>query len=202
MHDGQVFLLDREEDERDVLRCLDMVSGKELWRSAAQAPGRLGFNGSRGVPSVDDDTICAIGPFGHVYGYDRKLQKNIWTIDIVKRFSVKPHDWGIGQSPLFYRDHVIVAPMSEEVGLLAVDQRTGKTIWTSDDTGEIAYASPAVATICGFQGILFNTNDRLSFVDPDTGKILWSYTDYSCRMQIPPPTVLDEDWILISRGYK
>src|ERR1035437_7627179 len=42
--DGQVFLLDRMNDRQDVLRCLDLETGRELWRLAYDAPGTLPYN--------------------------------------------------------------------------------------------------------------------------------------------------------------
>jgi outer membrane protein assembly factor BamB len=43
---GKVYLLDRDDKVGDKLRCLDLVSGKELWNFAYDAPGRFNHPGS------------------------------------------------------------------------------------------------------------------------------------------------------------
>src|SRR5678816_3350162 len=54
---GEVFLLDRVPNQRDVLRCFDLGTGSELWTVAYEAPGSLPYNGSRNVPTVDNNYI-------------------------------------------------------------------------------------------------------------------------------------------------
>ena len=38
---GEVLVLDRIDDEQDILRCLDLDTGKELWRSAYRGNNSL-----------------------------------------------------------------------------------------------------------------------------------------------------------------
>ncbi|NSW95881.1 MAG: PQQ-binding-like beta-propeller repeat protein, partial [Bacteroidales bacterium] len=39
--DGKVYLLDRDDNTGDILRCFDFSSGKELWRFSYEAPGSV-----------------------------------------------------------------------------------------------------------------------------------------------------------------
>jgi len=55
--DGRVYLLDRNDDVGESLRCLDLESGKEIWQFAYDAPGSVMFPGSRGVPAVDGNHV-------------------------------------------------------------------------------------------------------------------------------------------------
>ena len=41
--DGKVYLLDRDDKVGDTLRCLDLSTGKDLWRFAYDAPGTVMF---------------------------------------------------------------------------------------------------------------------------------------------------------------
>ena len=59
---GEVSLLDRVNDEKDVLRCLDLETGTELWNISFDVPGRLSYNGSRSTPTIGKKRIYAITP--------------------------------------------------------------------------------------------------------------------------------------------
>ncbi|MCX5772621.1 MAG: polyvinylalcohol dehydrogenase, partial [Candidatus Hydrogenedentes bacterium] len=39
VRDGEVYILDRVENRQDVLRCINLSDGKELWNFAYDAPG-------------------------------------------------------------------------------------------------------------------------------------------------------------------
>ena len=199
--DGQVFLLDRQDDELDVLRCLSLATGKKIWDYSYKFPGRLSHNGSRSVPTIDDDRIFAMGPFGHLYCVDRAKGELLWGVDLVDEFQARKPNWGFAQSPLMVKDLVIAAPMTEKVGLAALDKKTGKTVWQSPSVGKQSYASPMLSTIAGVEGILFFGSDQISFINPKNGDMIWNYTGYYCRNQIALPLVIKGDRIFMTGGY-
>ncbi len=43
--DGKVYLLDRDDEVGDKLRCLDLADGTELWHFTYDAPGSVMFPG-------------------------------------------------------------------------------------------------------------------------------------------------------------
>ena len=45
IYEGEVFILDREKGEADILRCLDLDTGEELWKYRYEAKGELSFPG-------------------------------------------------------------------------------------------------------------------------------------------------------------
>lgn len=172
---GEVFLLDRLGDEQDVLRCLDLESGRELWRLAYPAAGSLPYNGSRNVPTVDERYIFTVGPFGQMHCLERKNHRVVWTKHLIDDFkdpapetarAVRTREeilapaqvpmWGLTQAPLLYRDTVIVAPQTRSVGLVAYDQDTGKIRWTCGYIGRNWYShvSPCLANLCGVDQVL------------------------------------------------
>ena len=59
--DGKVYLLDRDDEVGDNLRCLDLANGKELWNFAYEAPGSVMFPGSQSVPTLDGNHIYSCG---------------------------------------------------------------------------------------------------------------------------------------------
>ena len=206
IRDGQVFLLDRtgatsKTTGSDVLRCMDLTGGKELWSYSYAAPGKTGFNGSRAVPAVTEKAVFAVGPFGDFNAIDRTTHKPLWTKTLMEP-GFKMANWGIAQSPLIYKDLVIVSPQAKAGGLAAYDQATGELKWQAADVPSTAYCSPLLLTIGGVEQIVLTHGKGVAAVDPSTGKLLWSYGGWKCGIPIPTVTQLDDGKLFVTGGYK
>ena len=204
---GAVHVLDRNE-QRDIFRVLDLRRGTEQWRHAYDAPGRASHAGSRSTPTIDGDRAYTVGSFGHVYCFDLKKRKPLWHFQLRERHGEQPLKWAVAQSPLVYRDLLLVNPMTiGEPATVAMDKKTGVTRWKSEAFGGDFYSSPVVRTIAGVQGVLqiFSNspeNNLVLFLDPETGETIWKYTDYGVKWSIPAPTVLpDGKHVFITGGY-
>lgn len=199
--EGKVYILDRRNNRYDSLRCFDLLTGKDLGRYDNEVRGRIGHDGSRSVPALGDQLIFAIGPFGHVYCIDQKTADLVWGVDMVRQYQAEVPKWGYSHSPLLVKDMVVVAPQSERVGLVALDQATSDVRWESPPIPGSSYVSPVLATISGQEGVLFQTGSEVVFLNAETGTVIWRYTQISRRHAIPFPTVLDKDRVFITGGY-
>ncbi len=201
VRDDRVYLLDREEDARDVLRCLSLKDGKELWRTAYDVSGKLSYAGSRSTPTLDDKYIFTVGGFGHVHCFDRATGKILWGFDLREKFKSPVPNWGFAQSPLLYKDWVIVAAMAPEAGIVALHKATGEVAWKSPDIGGNTYASARIYKLRGKEQIVFIAKTGVSAVDPDNGKVLWSFSAYQNNIPIPHPLQIDDQRLFITGGY-
>ena len=198
---GEVYLLDRMNDENDILRCLNLETGEELWKVSYEAPGRVGYNGSRSTPSIGKKLIYAVSPFGNIYCVDRISRKEVWTINLINTFGSEPPNWGFSQSPLIYKKLLIVAPMSENAGLAGLDRATGKVVWKSEPIGGGSYVSPILRTISGVEAVVMLTKDQLTAINPASGETLWKYNGYFNKIPIPSITSIGGGRIFVSGGY-
>lgn len=217
IHGKEVFVLDRQgtrSDAKDVLRCLDLASGKEKWTFSYDAPGRLSFDGSRSVPTVTDEHVFIVGPFGHVHGVSRKTHKAVWSKHMVKDLGAMVPMWGVVQNPLLDDGKLVVCVAGAKAGVLALEPKTGKTIWRGPSLGRVIpdsgrakgrfmgyYSSAMPATLGGVKQYLAVGNDCVVGVRARDGRELWRYTGYNCRIQIPSPVQVGKDKVFISGGY-
>jgi len=154
--DGKVYVLDRVDETEDVLRCLSLQTGDELWSFAYETQGKLGQPGSRTVPAVDDERIYTCGPLGDVYCLDLSTHRPLWKANVWRDFGGgKMPMWCIAQNPLLYGDVVIIAAQTPTTGVVAFDKKTGAVRWASPTLpGRPGYVSPTVVTIDGVDQIV------------------------------------------------
>jgi outer membrane protein assembly factor BamB len=229
IRDGKVYVLDRVDSKTDVLRCFDLTNGKELWTYSNDDPGKFSFNGSRTAPTVEDENIYCVGAMGSVYCISRSSHKPVWKRDFKKDFDAEKPNWGFTQSPLIYKNLVIVAPQVKKAGAVAYDKATGKIVWkTPRLCNDPGYSSPVLTTIDGVDQIVLTTplkepeeeeeededededeedegppfeGGGVYGIDAKTGEILWNYTNWKCPISIPPVTFIGDGRMFITGEY-
>ena len=211
--EGKVYLLDRDEQVGDTLRVFDLSSGKELWSFAYDAPGTFMYAGSRTTPAVDGDHVYTSGPLGDLYCIDTKTHKPVWHKNIWKDFGGgELPRWAIVQHPLIYGNLVIVAPQTSQAGVVAYDKLTGELKWKSAPlSGTPGYVSPSIVKVGGEDHVVMAMasvgrgrtakDGSVNGLDPRSGKVLWTYTNWQCPIPVPQPVDAGEGRVLVSGGY-
>jgi len=205
---GKVYLLDRVKNQQEILRCLDLGTGKEEWNIAYDAPGRFPYEGSRSTPSVDGRHVFTVGAMGDACCFDKTARAIVWQKNLLKEYGGNLPTWACSQSPLLYKDWVVLAPQGRTACLVALEKATGKEVWRSEPMGAMQYASPMLATIDGVEQVVMFThkissgaNTVVFGADPSDGKTLWAYTGWSANFVIPTPTAVGEGRFFIMSGY-
>ena len=211
---GNVYLLDRDEKVGDTLRVLDLASGKERWTFAYDAPGSFMFAGSRTTPTVDGDFVYTVGPMGDLHAISMKTRKPAWQKNIWKDFGggAELPRWAIVQNPLIYGDSLIVAPQTSEAGVVAYDKLTGALKWKSPALSGIpGYVTPSIVKVAGEDHLVMITgavgrgrtarDGSVNGLDPRSGKVLWTYTDWQCIIPVPQAVDAGQSRVLVTGAY-
>lgn len=207
---NEAYLLDRLGEQQEVLRCIDVNTGKELWNFAYDAPGEVSHNGTRTVPTVDDKYVYSVGMMGNFHCIDRKTHQPVWNKNLIAEFNVEGPRWGFAQAPSLYKDLVIVAPQAPDAFVVAFKRETGDVVWRSAGLGLVGYVAPVVATLCGVdQVVMIGASSKdgtklgsVAGISIEDGSALWSYAGWQCYLPIPFPTALPGDRLFITGGYK
>ena len=211
--DGKVYLLDRDEEVGDNLRCLDLSNGTDLWKFAYDAPGSFHHPGSRTTPTVDGDNVYTCGPLGDLYCISTSTHKPVWHKNIWKDFGGEDLPrWAITQNPLIYSNLVIVASQTSQAGVVAYDKLTGELKWKSAAlSGNAGYVSPSIIKVGGEVHLVMITasmgrgrsasGGTVNGIDPLSGKVLWTYSNWQCRIPVPHAVDAGEGRVLITGGY-
>ena len=96
---------------------------------------------------------------------------------------------------------LLLSYQSSSASFLAVDKRTGKEIWKTDQQKAAqSYSTPLVIETAKGPEAIVNSSERIESFDPETGKSLWQY-NLPHRFAVPMP-VFHDGMIYINRGYR
>ena len=211
--DGKVYFLDRDDQVGDNMRCFDLNGGEELWNFAYDAPGSVRFPGSRSVPVIDGNHVYSCGHNGDLYCIDINTHEPVWNRNVWTDFGggSLPR-WAIAQCPLVYGDLLILASQAPEAGVVAYDKLTGHVKWATDSLGRVGYVSPSLVNVGEKDQVVMitaaaggrgqpRTGGKVVGIDPQSGNILWVYTNWQCG--IPAPSAVDagDGKVLVTGGY-
>ncbi len=194
---GKVFTAGNK-DNTDTIFCLDVATGKELWKHSYPCKQDWGgFKGTRATPTVDGAMVYTLSADGELFCLDIATGKPAWSVDLKKDYQAKPPMWGLACSPLILDKMVIV-----DVGLtIALDKATGKLLWKSE-AFEAGYSSPMPFTMNKEQYIAcFNATGLCVFKVSDgkqVGSVLRWKTSWNVNAAMP---IIMGDKIFISSGY-
>ena len=212
--DGKVYLLDRDDEVGDNLRCLDLSNGKELWNFTYNAPGSVRFPGSRSIPIVDDNHVYSCGHNGDLYCININTHKSVWNKNVWTDFGGDDVPrWAITQNPLVHGELLILASQTAKAGVVAYEKLTGNLKWTTPSLGSVGYVSPSIVKVSGEDHVVMlsastgrrgekGSGGKVVGLEPHTGKILWEYTNWQCRIPVASAVDAGEGKMLITGGYE
>jgi len=128
--------------------------------------------------------------------------KAVWTRHLGRDYGTFDVDWGAASSPALFQDKLILLCYQNTISyLLAVDKRTGKTLWrTEGEKGMKSHSTPLLVDAPQGPELVINSTERVEAFDPASGKSLWKFLEPN-RFAIPMP-VTSGGVIYTSRGYR
>lgn len=207
--------------DSEYLFALDLKSAqgqsvKEVWATRVgplftwvHGKNRWG-DGPRSTPSIDGDTVYALGGLGNLICVDAATGKEHWRKDLRKELGAVVNDvggseklvgWGFAWSPLVDGDRVICEPGGSQGTLAALDKKTGAVLWQSKQvTYAASYSSPIVAEIGGVRQYIVATNEGLTGVAAADGKLLWHFDKDFPDVLCPTPIHHDNEVYATAMG--
>jgi outer membrane protein assembly factor BamB len=172
--DGKVYVFTREKID-EAVHCLDLTSGKEIWRSdPCPAPYKPGpgegtaENTPRSTPAVAGGRVFTLGMTGVLSCLDAGTGKVHWRKD------TKYGYYG-GCSPLVV-DGLCIAQVGDGAklgGLTAFDVRTGDVKWCCANGFSAMSGSPILVDMAGERQLVSFCSWNAAGVSVATGKQLW-----------------------------
>jgi outer membrane protein assembly factor BamB len=176
--DGRVYQFSRE-GEDEVVRALDLATGKELWRQSYPAPYEMNSaatahgKGPKATPALADGRLYTFGITGVLAAWDAASGRQLWRRSFEAAHRSTSPLFGSAMSPLVHGGRVIANVGGHDDGaLVALDAATGKPVWSWKADGP-GYASPVVATFEGVEQVVTQTQNAVVGVAAATGALAW-----------------------------
>jgi outer membrane protein assembly factor BamB len=177
---GRIFgMSHRGQDE--VVWALSEADGRPLWVTrlgpALQQSWSQGREGPGATPTVDGDRLYVEGLAGNVACLQVQDGRLVWQRSMHNDFRGTVPRWSFRESPLVDGDRVIVTPGGPGATLVALDKRTGSTLWKSRVPGapKASYASPIAIDFDAQRQYVQLTAETLVGVAASDGAFLWRY---------------------------
>ena len=195
--EDRVFLsgVDAESDSLQAL-CFDRTNGELLWKHPIAAGTRRDDRSSYAAPSpvTDGELVYFFFGNGDLTCYDFAGERK-WARNIQKDYGTFAFNWTFATSPTLYNGILYMQVLQRDVPvagrgfsdrknesyLLAMDPKTGKTLWRhirpSDAVAESreSFSTPVPLVGGGREELLLSGGDALTGHDPSTGRELWRW---------------------------
>lgn len=165
--------------ENEVIRRLDLATGRERWRNQYPAPyemdpaARGHGKGPKSTPAYHNGKLYTFGISGILSCLDAETGRVLWRHDFSKQYRSAAPQFGTAMSPLVENGMVIAHVGGPDGGALtAFDARTGRARWRWAEDGP-AYASPIAVTLDGVRQIVTQTQRYCIGLSADSGRLLW-----------------------------
>lgn len=179
---------------------LSRHDGKLLWEAEAPAPAlekvhKIGSH-AQSTPAADDERVVSFFGSCGLVCYDRAGQP-LWR----RAFGPFKNDFGAGSSPVLAGDWVLLCQdHDQESFLMALDKRTGATVWRTDRSEFLrGYCTPVVWDVAGKKQVVIAGTLRVAAYDLATGQELWTVRGLARTICATP--VVGEEGLLYVAGW-
>lgn len=201
---GRVYVLDYDQRARqDVLRCLSLGDGNELWRQSYAVEIKDNHGISRTVPAVAGGYVVSLGPMGHVTCARADSGEVVWQVDLRAAYGTKIPSWYAGQCPIIEDGRAILAPGGRSL-MVAVDCATGQVQWEAPnpDGWQMTHSSVMPVQLGGRRIYVYTASGGIVGVSAADGSIAFKYAGWSVNTaNVPTPVPVGDDRLFITGGY-
>ena len=174
-------------DDNEYVRCHRADDGQLIWEHAYPTTAVCDFeysNGPYSTPIIDvaSGRVYNVGGQAQFQCLDFETGELIWERRLHEEYAVTADIFPVGASPILDRQSTL--PLGQLIfnlgaedagaGILSLDCRDGKTLWTATDQG-VSYGTPMMAVIHEQRFAFVLTAQGLVSLDPDSGKVDWSF---------------------------
>lgn len=174
---------------------IDRATGKIAWEQIAtegvpRNKRHPKSSQASSTPATDGKHVVAFFGAQGLFVYDIK-GKLVWKKDLGAMsagwFYDPDYEWGLGSSPILYKDLVIVqCDVQKDSFIAAFSLKDGREVWRTKREEIPSWASPTVIESGGRAELVTNATGFVRAYDPLTGRELWKVKGGS-EIAVPTP---------------
>jgi len=202
---GRVFTTGNVDGEV-VCFALAEKDGKERWKAklgpAAKESSLMRWL-AQAAPTVDDERVYVVTSNGDYVCLAADTGKTMWRKHFVKDFEGKKGVWGYCDYPLVDGENLILTPGGAKNTMLAVNRKTGDTVWSCSLPGgdTAAHSVVVAAEITGVRQYINHLGRLMIGVSAKDGKLLWSTDTFQTRIAATHSPIIRDNTVFYASGY-
>ena len=180
---SRIYVMSNRGMDNEFVLALAVNDGRTIWTTRVGNVGNPNQNPSfpkaRSTPTVDGNRIYALGSDGDLVCLEADTGNIRWQKSLRKDFGGQSGEWAYAESPLVDGDVVVVTPGGAQATIVALNKKTGATVWkTAVPGGDPAgYASAIVVNGGGRKQYVQFLSKGIVGVDARNGEFLWRYKE-------------------------
>lgn len=202
--DGRIFTMGERKGQQQVI-AFDAATQKELWATMVSSKG----GEPRCTPTVSGGMVYVLSDDGEVLCCTATDGKEVWRRSYNKDFGSPPKPgWQFSESPLVDDGKVIVTPGHAKHFMVALDTKTGTSVWTLQTTLEgnghdgAGYTGAVVSNGAGVKQYVTMVGKGAIGIGAEDGKLLWHYNPVANGTAVIPTPLVWDDYVFVSSGYQ
>jgi len=206
----------RDGQELTMVFCLDR-DGNLIWEQdngPAHADTRR-YPGTRGTPTIDGDFVYDISPFGQITCFSAETGEIIWSRNniwnrpigaelIIAEYNAPMPHWFLGHAVVVDGDYVITPVGGPRTMAIAMNKRTGATVWEAAPAAGGApttYTTPYIFEFEGTRVVVVMSNVTVEGLELATGRTLFSIPWRNARSVHCTMPIYHNGHLFLSTGY-
>ncbi len=179
---------------------LDPRTGREVWRQQlpATTPGDSHEMVGRAAPTpiAEGNALYLFFESGDLFRLATKDGRVEWHRPLFQEYGAFQNGHGLGCSPTHTREAVILLVDHQGPSyLIAVDKKSGKTLWKTPRPSRMSWTSPIVTRQNGREVVVVSSSGDVQGYDAGTGAELWK-VDGVTGNHIPSPVAFGDQIII------
>lgn len=181
--DGRTLYTMFKRGNDTVITAIDPSTGKAVWESTfddtvlpeeKKEIDPVHGNAPASTPVIAGDRLYAVTFMGKLVALDRASGRKIWVEELWRKHGGTLVGYGYTNSPLLYKDNIILPVGGEGRAMMAFRQKDGAMVWKSG-TSDNAMSSPVLIQMDGQPQVVTVMLKEVLAVNPDTGALLWRF---------------------------
>jgi hypothetical protein len=170
------------------------LEGRRVWQATNGRAWEGAYPGARASCTYSEERLFHLNAHGRVACLDAGTGREVWAADVAERYGAKVNTWAYSENLLVDGAVVVATPGGSKALMVALDKKTGTTVWASEplrlgksddpahqrlaeppgEPDNASYASPILFTLGGRRHLVNCSQRHLFGADADTGRLLWS----------------------------
>jgi outer membrane protein assembly factor BamB len=190
---------------------LSRKDGAPLWSARVGPAWDDEYGGPRSTPVVDGDLVYALGSHGDLVCLEAATGKERWRKNLEKDYGGRVMTvWKWAESPLVDGDRLVFTPGGARAAMVAVDKRTGATIWEAKDVPDLGsngkdgagYSSIVISNGAGVKQYVQLMGRGLVGIRASDGRFLWGYNRVANGVANISTPLVRGNHVFASTGYQ